>query len=135
LRGTIICEVNDAEEGRAALRVGSWLAHRFGSRIVLVTIAETEITAAAEGLSATRRRSDAPLLLRRLAAEHDLAGRCDERTEVGTRAEVLAAVAAEEAAELIILGARPGLRKGTLRNDHARELAATATCPVVVAPP
>ena len=44
-------------------------------------------------------------------------------------------IAAEEGADLVVVGARRGVFGRTLRSALARELAATASCPVVVAPP
>ncbi len=135
LNGTIVCAITDGEGAGAAVRVGAWIADRFGSRIVLVSVVEGFGPEVPSGVTVTRARQAAQQLVERTAAEHGLVDRCDQRVEVGTQTDVLAAVAAEEAAELILLGARGGLRRGTLRNEHARELAATAPCPVVVVPP
>ena len=135
MNGTIVCAVDKAEGADAAVRVAVWLADRFGARIVLVSVAEGFDPEGQRGLTVRQAQQGAQRLLEQVAAEHDLAGRCDLRVEVGTPTDVLAAVAAEEAAELIVLGAQSGFRRATLRNEHARELAATATCPVVVAPP
>jgi nucleotide-binding universal stress UspA family protein len=135
VNGTIVCAVNEFDSADAAVQVGAWLADRLGARIVLVSVAERFDSEIGSGLTVRQAQQGAQRLLERIAADHGLAGRCDLRVEVGTQSDVLAAVAAEEAAELIVLGAQGGFRRGTLRNEHARELAATATCPVVVAPP
>jgi len=58
------------------------------------------------------------------------------RVEHGDRAEVLAQIAAEEAADLIVVGSRPRrLRDRWLRCGLARELEATTPVPILIAPP
>jgi nucleotide-binding universal stress UspA family protein len=54
----------------------------------------------------------------------------------GQRAEALAQVAAEEGADVIVVGSRPsGLGSRNLRSRLARELEAVTPVPVLVAPP
>lgn len=136
MNGTIVCAVTDSEGADAAVRVAARLAERFGSRVVLVNVAESFGVVGQEGgFTTARAQEGARRLIERLASDHDLAGRGEGRVEIGPPIETLAAVAAEEAAELIVVGARRGLRRRTLQSKIARELAATAVCPVVVAPP
>jgi nucleotide-binding universal stress UspA family protein len=59
----------------------------------------------------------------------------EQRVAAGDPAEAIARIAMDEAADLIVVGARRGLRPGTLRSELVEDLAATAACPVVVAPP
>jgi nucleotide-binding universal stress UspA family protein len=60
----------------------------------------------------------------------------ESRLVLGGRAESLAEVAAEEGADLIVLGSRPaGLASRNLRCTLARELEAETLVPVLVAPP
>jgi nucleotide-binding universal stress UspA family protein len=55
---------------------------------------------------------------------------------VGNRADALARVAAEEGADLIVIGSRAtGLGNRKLRCTLARDLEAATAVPVVVAPP
>jgi Universal stress protein family len=49
-------------------------------------------------------------------------------------AEVVARISMDEAADLIIVGARRGLRPGSFRSPLAQDLTITAPCPVVIAP-
>jgi nucleotide-binding universal stress UspA family protein len=136
VNGTIVCALTDSESADAAVRAASRLAERFGSRIVLVSVAEgIRANGDEESLTAGQARAGARRRLDRLAARHELAARAEQRVEVGMPVETLTAVAAEEAAELIVVGSRPGLRRRTLKSDLARELAAHARCPVLVAPP
>ena len=110
LNGTIVCVIDDLESANAALQVARRLADRFDARILLVSI-----TPGAEARP----------------------GVVDEEQRVasGDPAEAVARIATDEAADLIVLGSRRGLRAGTLRSGLADDLAATARCPVVVAPP
>jgi nucleotide-binding universal stress UspA family protein len=114
LNGTIVCVVDDPAGAEAAIEVGRRLAERFDARILLVSI-----TNAAGGIE---------------ALEPDDAGE-EQRVAAGDPAEAVARIAAEEAAHVIVVGARRGLRAQTLRSLLASDLAATAPCPVVVAPP
>ncbi len=136
MNGTIICTIDDSEGVEAAVQLARRLAERFDARLLLVSIANglgTE-TGSGESLSARQARAGAQRRLERIVAEHDLSQE-EHRVAAGDPAEAVAVIAAEEAADLIVVGARRGLLGRTLRSALARELAATASCPVVVAPP
>lgn len=113
LNGTIICVVDDLEAAEAALQVARALADRFDARILLVSVAHDADAAGTAG-------------------DHT-----DEEQRIGggDPAEAVARIAMDEAADLIVVGARRGLRAGTFRSPLADDLAVTAACPVVVAPP
>jgi nucleotide-binding universal stress UspA family protein len=136
MNGTIVCAIDDSEGVSAAVRVARRLAERFDARIVLVSIADgfRAETKNGDGRTARRARAGAKRRLERIVAEHGLSPE-EHRVATGDPAEAVATIAAEEAADLIVVGARNGLRGRTLRSALARELAATASCPVVVAPP
>jgi len=136
MNGTIICTVDDSEGVEAAIQVARRLAERFAARMLLVSIADgfRAGTGNSEGLTTTQARAGAKRRLDRIVAEHDLSQE-EHRVAAGDPAEAVAVIAAEEAADLIVVGARLGLLGRTLRSSLARELAATASCPVVVAPP
>jgi nucleotide-binding universal stress UspA family protein len=109
--GTIVCDVTDPVEGRTAAAFATALGTRLGLRIVLVLVGGSE-----------------------LPAEID-AG-VEARFATGDRAEALARTAAEEGADLIILGSRPvGLGGRNLRCSLVRDLEAATPVPVLVAPP
>jgi nucleotide-binding universal stress UspA family protein len=78
---------------------------------------------------------DAPRLLTRLAAEHGVRDGVEKRDAVGDEAALLARIAAEEAADVILVGARPRgrLRRG-LESTLAGELEAETSVPVLIAP-
>ena len=138
VNGTIICTVDDAEGVDAAVQVARRLAERFGARILYVSVAEGFGVAPGaendESQSTRQAQTRAKRRQERLVAERDLAWE-EHRVAAGDPAEAVAMIAAEEAADLIVLGARRGLLGRTFRSALASELAATAPCPVVVAPP
>jgi len=107
--GTIVCAIDDSEGAEAALVVGRRLAERFEARVLLVTITE--------GGPQPEPRGE----------EH--------RVALGDPAEAIAMIAAEEAADLILVGAHAGRLGLASRSLLARDLASTAACPVVVVPP
>jgi nucleotide-binding universal stress UspA family protein len=133
MSGTIVCAIDDSEGVDAAVQVTRRLAERFGARMLLVSLADG-LAAETSSLTARQGRAGAERRLERIVAEHDLS-HVERRVAAGDPAEAVAVIAAEEAAELIVVGARRGVLGRTLRSSFARDLAATAPCPVVVAPP
>jgi len=102
--GTIVCGLTRSAAARDAAELGAALAARLGMRLVLVHVsqdgdAEVEATPGAE----------------------------DVRFVHGSPAEAIADVAAEEGADLIVLGSRAGgLRRRLLRSGLARLAIAVA---------
>jgi nucleotide-binding universal stress UspA family protein len=91
-------------------------------------------SSASDSLTGRQRQSGAEALLRELVRE--IGGGVELRVVHGQRAEALARVAAEEGADVIVVGSRPaGLGSGKLRSTLARELEAATPVPVLVAPP
>jgi nucleotide-binding universal stress UspA family protein len=130
MNGTIICTVDGSDGVVAAIDVARRLAGRFDARLLLVSLAGASgDTVGKESASAHDNHSAA-----RPSATLDGA-REEHRVAAGDPAEAVAAIAAEEAADLIIVGARPARLSRTLRSALARDLAATASCPVLLAPP
>jgi nucleotide-binding universal stress UspA family protein len=125
MNGTIVCGVVDAPEGRAAAQLASALAARLGLRLVLV-----HVTGSAHGVEHGRETVDS--VLDRL----DRSDSVEVRIVAGNRVDALARVAAEEGADLIVVGSRPrGARARQLRCSLARELEAAQAVPVLIAPP
>jgi nucleotide-binding universal stress UspA family protein len=115
--GTIVCDVTDPLAGRSAADFAAALGARLGLRVVLVHV----------GTEAERRLE---------ALARGVGRETETRVAVGDHAEALARVAAEEGADLVVVGARPaGLGGRNLRWTLARELEAATPVPVVVAPP
>jgi nucleotide-binding universal stress UspA family protein len=122
---TIVCGVDGSPGGRAALRVAASLAEAANTRLVAVHVLDRLIGAVG---SAERIAQDI------LYGEVPDAS-AEARGEVGDVAERLAAVARDEQADLIVLGARSRGRSRTyVRARCAVELAELTAVPIVVAP-
>lgn len=139
MRGTIVCGVTDNAEGRDALELAADLSRRLGLRLVLAHVADVVPSLADDGPDSVRidgRHVDAARLLARLAAEHGVADRADQRSAVGDPAALLGQIAMEEAADLIVVGSRPRgrLRRG-LESRLADQLETETSLPVLIAPP
>ncbi len=117
MNGTVLCGVTGSDESRGAAQLAAALAARLGLRLVLVRVAG-ERSHAEEGLDA-------------LAG--DIGGNPDVRVARGNRVDALAKVAAEEGADVIVLGSHARGRR--LRCTLARELEAATAVPVLIAPP
>lgn len=134
MNGTIVCGVTDAPEGRAAAGLAGALAARLGLRLVLVEVIADVPPAAVESLTGRQRQHGAERRLESIARE--TGDGVETRVVVGPRADALAQVAAEEGADLIVVGSRSArLGRGSLRCSLASELEAATPVPVLVAPP
>jgi nucleotide-binding universal stress UspA family protein len=135
LAGTIVCGVTDSPGGRAALGMAAELCARLKLRLVLVHVAGGPGSGEDGSPSNAAGRQGAARLLTRLAAEYRLTDH-ERRAGVGDTAEVLARIAAEEAADAIVIGATPfgRIRRG-LRSRIAGELEGETPVPVVIASP
>ena len=119
--GTIVCDVTDVPAGQSAAAFAGALSARLRLRVVLVHVAPGHRSSAERTLD---------------AIAHELGTDAETRIAAGAHAEALARVAAEEGADLVVVGARPvGLGGRNLRWALARELEAATPVPVVVAPP
>lgn len=132
--GTVVCGVTENPDGRGAAELARALGARLGLRLVLVHVVDGVPAGTHESLSARQRQAGAERTLEQIA--HGMDERAEKRVMVGDRADALARVAAEEGADLIVIGSRPaGLGNRKLRCTLARELEAATPIPVVVAPP
>lgn len=132
--GTLICGVDEGAAGAEAPAIGHALAARLGLRLVLVSVIDGVPPGAQESLTARQRQTGADRALAGIARV--LGDGTEHRVVVGERAEALAQVAADEGADLIVLGSRAaGLGHRSLRSGLARELEAVTPVPVLVAPP
>lgn len=136
MAGTILCGVTDSPEGRDAAQLADALSARLGLRLVLAHVVDGIPVAAEESLTALQERKGGERLLRALAHELGHDQEPELRLAHGHRAERLAQFAAEEGADLIVVGSRPqGLRGRKLCCTLARELEAATPVPVLIAPP
>jgi nucleotide-binding universal stress UspA family protein len=132
--GTIVCGVSETAEGLAAADSAGALGARLGLRLVLVSVVDGVPAAARESLTGRQQQSGAERTLREVARE--IGDDAETRVVHGQRAEALAQVAAEEGADVIVVGSRSaGLGSRKLRSTLARELEALTPVPVLVAPP
>lgn len=136
MRGTIVCAVTDTSEWRGALELAAELSDRLALRLVVAHVAEGigALDGNRGGESVTMREGAARLVAR-LTAEHGLPA-AEQRSAVGDPATRLGQIAAEEAADVIVVGsrARGRLRRG-LESKLADELETATPVPVVIAPP
>ena len=140
MQGTIVCGVTDTDEGRQALATAVELTERLGLRLVLAHVAEGvgPLNGGGDGdESVTMKggREGAERLLAQLAAEYAVTDRAERRVAVGDPPSLLGQIAAEEAADLIVVGARTRgrLRRG-LQSRLADELETETPVPVLIAP-
>ena len=130
--GTVVCDVTDPLAGQNAAQFAAALGARLGLRLVLVYVVDREVSPPDEGV--TGRRWGGMPNLDSIAQE--LGHEAELRLVVGQPAEALARVAAEEGADLVVVGARAaGFGGRKLRCTLARELEAATSVPVLVAPP
>jgi nucleotide-binding universal stress UspA family protein len=135
---TIVCGIDGTPGARAALRVATKLAGALHLRVVAVHVVETlgGDQKLDEPPATLRLRGSAERLLANVLFDEELLGRVEWQAEVGNVAEGVAAVAEDEGALLILLGARSKGKAGTfLRSQLAEEIGATSPIPVVVVPP
>jgi nucleotide-binding universal stress UspA family protein len=132
--GTIVCGVTESPDGRSAAELAQALGARLGLRVVLVYVVDGIPRGTEESLTARQRQTGAERTLDVVAGE--IGNGAEKRVLLGDRAEGLAQVAAEEGADLIVLGSRrAGVGNRRLRCALAREVEAATPVPVLVAPP
>jgi len=136
MAGTILCGVTDAPEGRDAARLADALSAQLGLRLVLAHVVDGIPVGAEESLTALQGRKGGERLLTAITGELRPDQEPELRLAHGDPAERLAQFAAEEGADLIVVGSRPqGLLGRKLRCTLARELEAATPVPVLIAPP
>jgi nucleotide-binding universal stress UspA family protein len=132
--GTVVCGVTETPDGRSAAELARALRARLGLRLVLVHVVDGVPLGGDESLTTRQRQVGAERVLNEMA--RDAGEGTEKRIVVGNRADALAQVAAEEGADMIVIGSRPaGLGNRKLRCTLARDLEAATDVPVVLAPP
>ncbi len=136
--GTIVCGVNDSSAADAAIDVALQLRSRLNLRLILASVGDGILDAdgtPVESLTTQHAREGARRLLLRIVQRRRLPATIECRHEVGDATTTLAALAQEEAADLLVIGARRSrLRRGRIRTDFADGLRAASPCPVLIAP-
>lgn len=142
--GTVVCCVDDSESTAAVVHHARRLAQALGLELVLVNVQpRTEapgVSAAPAGQSRLHESElrDAEELLARVAASEGLGEVARTRATIagGSVGAAILEVAADEDAELVVIGSR-GRRglKAALLGSVSSEVAANASCPCVIVPP
>ena len=141
MRGTLVCGLTDGEEAAGTVELAVELTQRLGMRLVLAHVANgfapiANGVDAEESVTMKGDRVGAERLLGRLAAEHGVAETPHRRIAVGQRATVLGQIAAEEAADLILVGSRQrGWPRRGLESRLAAQLETETPVPILIAPP
>jgi nucleotide-binding universal stress UspA family protein len=134
---TIVVGFDGTDEARRALERAKSLARAFGSRIVVVSVAEMPLAAAAPGAivvadeverNAERVANEAGAIL----ASHGL--EVDVRTEAGSPGQAIVAVADAEGADLIVTGTHdPGFLERLFGGGSVSGMVAhRASCDVLI---
>lgn len=133
--GTILCCFTDSPQGCAGAHLAGALSRRLGLRLVVAHVVDTP-AGSEESLTARQGQTGAERAFAATARDAGLPSSTDLLVLLGDPADQLARVAAEEGADLIVLGSRAsGIRGRKLVCGLARELEAVTPTPVVVAPP
>ena len=139
MRGTLVCAVTDGDETDDALALGAELSERLGLRLVLAHAVDgiDAIGNGDDGESVTTKasRRGAERRLAQVADQHGVADRAERRVAVGEPAVLLGQIAAEEAADMIVVGARARGWRRRLDSRLAGELETETPVPVLIAPP
>jgi nucleotide-binding universal stress UspA family protein len=139
--GTIVCGVTDSDEGHAALELGVELSQRLRLRLVLAHVAEGLAPLDGEGddnesVTMKGNRRGGELLLARLAREYGVGDTAECRVAVGEPAVLVSQIAAEEAADVIVVGSRARRWPGRgLESRLMQGLEAATPLPILIAPP
>jgi nucleotide-binding universal stress UspA family protein len=141
VRGTIVCGVSDSDAGHAALELGVELSQRLGLRLVLAHVAEGLALIDGsdddhESATTNANRRGGELFLERLAREYGVDETAECRVAVGEPAFLVGRIAAEEAADLIVVGSRA--RRWPARGLESRlaeRLESETPVPILIVPP
>jgi nucleotide-binding universal stress UspA family protein len=116
---TVLCAVDDSEAAGRVLATGRWLAEALPARLVIVH--------AVDGSGA----DELPAALRTRLGDEP----ADVRLVHGSAATAILETAAQEGAELVVVGSRGrGPIHSAMLGSVSRKLAAEAPCPVVIVP-
>lgn len=137
MRGTLLCAVTDGEESADALALGAELSERLDLRLILAHAIDgiDRIGEGNESVTMKQDRQGAERRLARLAASHGIADRAETRVAIGDAPALLGQIAAEEAADVIVVGARARGWRKRLESRLADALESETPVPVLIAPP
>jgi nucleotide-binding universal stress UspA family protein len=138
MQGTVVCVVSDGAENDDAVEQAIAFSERLGLRLVLAHVVEgiTTLGHGDESVTMKAEREAAERLLADLARDHRIEETAERRVAVGDPASVLGQIASEEAADVIVIGARTrGWRRRHLDSRLAEELETETPLAVLIAAP
>ena len=136
MHGTLICAVTDDAENDDAVAQAVAIIERLGLRLVLTHVVDGINGNGEESFTMKADRTGAEQRLAQLAGEHGIEQSAERRVAVGDSAVLLGQIASEEAADVIVVGARKrGWGRRGLESRLAEELETETPVPVVIAPP
>jgi nucleotide-binding universal stress UspA family protein len=137
--GTLVCAVTDGAENDDAVAQAVAVSERLGLRLVLAHVVDGIAPLGnddGETITMKGDRKEAERRLEELARDHDLDGSAERRVAVGDPATLLGQIASEEAADVIVVGARTrGWGRRGLESPLAHDLETETPVPVLIAPP
>jgi nucleotide-binding universal stress UspA family protein len=141
VHGTLICAVTEGAENDDAGSQAVAISERLGLRLVLTHVVDGIALGNGDGhgeesITMKGDRTAAERRLEELARDHDLEESAERRVAVGEPATLLGQIASEEAADVIVVGARTrGWGKRRLESRLAQELETETPVPVLITPP
>lgn len=138
MQGTVVCALTEGAANDDAVARASAISQRLELRLVLAHIVDGVAGPGGEGGTITMRgdRVAAERRLAQLARDHGVDGRAERRVAVGDPATLVGRIASEEAADVIVVGARArGWRRRGLDIRLAEALETETPVPVVIAAP
>lgn len=135
MHGTVICAVVDGDDSEEALALGVELSERLGLRLVFAHPVDGHANGGDESVTTKFGRQGAEKRLAELAQRFGVGDRAERRVAVGEPAALLGQIAAEEAADVIVIPGRARGWRGSLDSRLASQLETETPVPVVIAPP
>ena len=139
MQGTLVCAVADGAGNDDAVAQSVAVSERLGLRLVLAHVVDGIAgldDGDGESITMKGNRVAAEHRLEELARDHALDETAARRVAVGDPAVQLGQIAREEAADVIVVGARArGWPRRRLDSRLAQELETETPVPVLVAPP
>jgi nucleotide-binding universal stress UspA family protein len=139
MHGTVVCAVADGTQNDDAVAEATELSERLGLRLVLTHVVDRIAGLSdddGESITMKGDRIEAERRLAELARAHGVEESAEQRVVLGDPAALLGRIASEEAADMIIVGAkRRGWGRRGVESRLAHELETETPVPVLIAPP
>lgn len=136
----LICGVDDSAGAREAARVAARLADWLDAKLVVVSVAAVPVVPGASRVPggpaelAAHAREEAEAVAERVAADAGIP-EVERRVAMGSTVEALSRIAADDGAELLVVGSRgQGHLRAAFLGSVSAGLCRSAPCPVVVVP-